>query len=241
MDVWNYSLTINDPEFNKQKSDKLNQIRTLIIKYGMREAEEMWSEQNQPHKMFLKAKKLFEWQKNMWQQKQNRLDAEKTIKTFYPWQQFLREELMKKPDDRTVWVVLDKNAPNGKTFFQKTMMHENPGKVVKLPYNLTKTHLDAIGNQSRTLFIDVPWETNKFKLATIQNIKDGYVVRRTKPGRIDPLHVVLFSNKPLCWKNLAEDRWKILHITAEPNMAWQDNVFKILTLSEYIYSFTQDK
>jgi hypothetical protein len=51
----------------------------------------------------------------------------------------------------------------------------------------------------------------------------------------------LFSNKPLCWKNLAEDRWKILHITAEPNMAWQDNVFKILTLSEYIYSFTQDK
>jgi hypothetical protein len=57
MDVWNYSLTINDPEFNKQKSDKLNQIRTLIIKYGMREAEEMWSEQNQPHKMFLKAKK----------------------------------------------------------------------------------------------------------------------------------------------------------------------------------------
>jgi hypothetical protein len=51
--------------------------------------------------------------------------------------------------------------------------------------------------------------------------------------------VVLFSNKPLCWKDLTEDRWKILHITAKQGFACQDDAFEILTLSEYLSATVQ--
>jgi hypothetical protein len=52
--------------------------------------------------------------------------------------------------------------------------------------------------------------------------------------------VVLFSNKPPPFEDLSEDRWKIINITAEPKMAWKDNVFEVLSLSEYLSSTTQD-
>jgi hypothetical protein len=52
--------------------------------------------------------------------------------------------------------------------------------------------------------------------------------------------VVLFSNKPPCWKNVIENRWKILHITAKEKCAYQDDAFEILSLSEYISATNTD-
>jgi len=212
---------------------KIQKKALLLIKEkGIARAGGEWAIQNLPPKLFDNAVNNFLWYKRIFEQRKRRLAAEKQASLFYPWQLFLLEQLKQVPYEKTIWLVIDKNGINGKTFFQRVFQDMRPDDVLLLSVNTTNNirHLTAKQQHYKIVFINIPRQNTKINLASVETLKKYHgLIYRT-----DPLHVVLFSNKPLCWKGLTEDRWKILHITAKQGCAYQDDAFEILTLSEYI-------
>jgi hypothetical protein len=116
--------------------------------------------------------------------------------------------------------------------------------VLLIPNSNTNNILHSAAKRKdyKIVFMNVPRQVTNINLAAVETLKDGHVSSGKYQGktfRTDPPHVVLFSNKPLCWKDLTEDRWKILHITAKQGFACQDDAFEILTLSEYLSATVQ--
>ncbi len=165
--------------------------------------------------------------------------SEKQASLFYPWQRFLLEQLKQVPDEKTIWMVIDKNGINGKTFFQRVLQDMRPRDVLLLSVNNTTKNIQNLNAKQRNIkivFINVPRLNTKLNLASVETLKKYHgLIHKT-----DPPHVVLFSNKPLCRKDLTENRWKILHITAKQRCAYQDDAFEILSLSEYISATNTD-
>jgi hypothetical protein len=229
---------------NALKAELQEKAKSLILEKGPEEAEEECAAQGLPQKLFEKAKKEIEWAEAMRERREMRHAAEKYVELFYPWQKFLLEQIEKVADDRTIWLVLDKNGANGKSQFQRTLVDKYPSKVLIIPDNNKRDILNLAAKHKKYnfVFMNVARQTKKIDLAAIENIKDGNVSSGKYQGKIirtKPPHVVLFSNKPLCWEDLTEDRWKIIHITAGPKMAWKNDVFEVLTLSEYLFSTAQ--
>ena len=237
----------NGKEFLRSYSSKnytLESAKLLISTKGKAQAGEEWATQELPPQLFKKAKKDFEWTDAMKKQKERRLTAEKKINQFYPWQRFLFEQLKQVSNDRTIWLVLDKNGCNGKTFFQKAVADMHVDDVLLISYSNTNNilHLAAKQKDYKIVFVNISRQTTNINLTAIETIKDGFVSSGKYQGdsfRTDPPHVVLFSNKPLCWENLTKDKWKILHITTKQEMINQNNTFQILTLSEYLWATAQ--
>ncbi len=191
-----------------------------------------------------KARKEIDWAEALKEQRKRRSAAEKYAESFYPWQKFILEEIEKVADDRTIWLVLDKNGATGKSQFQRILADKYPGKVLMIPDDNKRDILNLASNHKKYkfVFMNVARQTKKIDLTAVENIKDGDVSSgkyRGQTFRTKHPHVVLFSNKPLCLEDLSDDRRKIINITAEPKMAWKDNVFEVLTLSEYLSSTTQ--
>jgi hypothetical protein len=236
-------------DFSYQGSSKkcpLEKAKLLILEKGKAQAGEEWAAQGLPPQLFKKAIKDFEWAEAMRRQKERRLAAEKKVSSFYPWQRFLLEQLKQMSDDRTIWLVLDKNGCNGKTLFQKVLKDMLVDDVLLIPNSNTNNilHSAAKHKDYKIVFMNVPRQDTNINLAAVETIKDGHVSSGKYQGqtfRTDPPHVVLFSNKPLCWKDLTEDRWKILNITAKQGFACQDDAFEILTLSEYLSATVQEE
>jgi hypothetical protein len=221
------------------KKSTLEKAKELILEKGKAQAGEEWAAQELPPHLFKKAKKDFEWAEAYRRQKDRRLAAEKQVISFYPWQLFLLEQLKQVPDKRTIWLVLDKNGCNGKTFFQIVLQDLRVDDVLLIPVSNTNNMLHSASKHKdyKIVFMNVARQFTNINLAAVEIIKDGHVSSGKYQGqtyRTDPPHVVLFSNKPLYWKGLTEDRWKILHITAELGCASQDDAYEILTLSEYL-------
>jgi hypothetical protein len=230
------------------KEDLEEKAKSLILEKGEVDAEYECCAQGMKKKMFEKAKEEIEWAEALNEQKKRQSAAEKYVESLYPWQKFLLEELEKVADDRTIWLVLDKKGATGKSHFQRIVSDKNPKKVLMIPDDNKRDILNLAANHKNyeIVFMNIARQTKtkNIDLAAVENIKDGYVssgkyggttYRTTKHP-----HVVLFSNKPPPFEDLSEDRWKIINITAEPKMAWKDNVFEVLTLSEYLSSTTQD-
>jgi len=221
------------------KKYTLEKAKLLIIKKGKAQAGEEWAEQGYPPHLFKKAKKDVKWAEAYKRQKDRRLAAEKQVISFYPWQRFLLEQLKQEPDKRTIWLVLDKNGCNGKTFFQKVLQDMLVDDVLLIPFSNTNNmlHLALKHKNYKIVFMNVSRQVTKIDLAAVEAIKDAYVSSGKYQGQTftgDSPHVVLFSNKPPYWKGLTEDRWKILHISAELGCASQDDAYEIFTLSEYL-------
>ena len=217
----------------------LEKAKLLILEKGKAQAGEEWAAQGYPPHLFKKAIKDVEWAEGYKRQKDRRLAAEKKVISFYPWQRFLLEQLKQVPDTRTIWLVLDKNGCNGKTFFQKVLQDMLVDDVLLIPFSNTNNmlHLALKHKNYKIVFMNVSRQVTKIDLAAVEAIKDAYVSSGKYQGQTftgDSPHVVLFSNKPPGWKGLTEDRWKILHISAELGCASQDDAYEILTLSEYL-------
>jgi len=221
------------------KKCTLEKAKLLILEKGKAQAGEEWAAQGYPPHLFKKAIKDVEWAEGYKRQKDKRLAAEKKVISFYPWQRFLLEQLKQVPDTRTIWLVLDKNGCNGKSFFQKTLQDMLVDDVLLIPFSNTNNmlHLASKHKNYKIVFMNVSRQVTKIDLAAVETIKDGHVSSGKYQGQTyttDSPHVVLFSDKPPCWKGLTEDRWKILHISAELGCASQDDAYEILTLSEYL-------
>jgi hypothetical protein len=252
----NFSVRLkNTQSFNKgndftytgsSKQGTRETALSLIKEKGIAQASREWAHQQLPPKLFEKARKDFLWFGQILEQEKRCHAAEKKASLFYPWQRFLLEQLKQVSDARTIWLVLDKNGNNGKTFFQNVLEEMHEDDVLTLSNNNTNNllHLAAKKQCYKIVFMNVPRQASEINLAALETLKDGSVSSAKYHGKkykTDPPHVVLFSNKPLCWKGLTTDRWKILHITAELGCAGQDDAFEILTLSEYISATVQKK
>ncbi len=128
--------------------------------------------------------------------------AKKYVESFYPWQKFLLEEIEKVADDRTIWLVLDKNGATGKSQFQRIVADKNPRKVLMIPDDNKRDILNLAANHKKyeIVFMNVARQTKNIDLTAVENIKDssvpsgkygGKTLRTTKHP-----HVVLFSNNP---------------------------------------------
>jgi len=234
--------TIQKNKIQKEKiqKEKIQKKALLLIEEkGITRAGREWARQYLPPKLFDNAVEHFLWCERMIEQKKRRLAAEKQVSLFYPWQRFLWEQLKQVPDEKTIWMVIDKNGINGKTFFQGVLQDLRPRDVLLLSVDNTTKNIQNLHAKQRDIkivFINIPRLNTKLDLASVETLKKYHgLIHKT-----DPPHVVLFSNKPPCWKDLTENRWKILHITAKEKCAYQDDAFEILSLSEYISATNTD-
>ena len=148
-----------------------------------------------------KARKEIDWAEALKEQRKRRSATEKYAESFYPWQKFLLEEIEKVADDRTIWLVLDKNGATGKSHFQRIVADKNPRKVLMIPDDNKRDILNLAANHKKyeIVFMNVARQTKKIDLTAVENIKDGYVSSgkyRGQTFRTKHPHVVLFSNKP---------------------------------------------
>jgi hypothetical protein len=113
-----------------------------------------------------KARKEIDWAEALKEQRKRRSAAEKYAESFYPWQKFLLEEIEKVADDRTIWLVLDKNGATGKSQYQRILADKYPGKVLMIPDDNKRDILNLASNHKKYkfVFMNVARQTKKIDL-----------------------------------------------------------------------------
>jgi len=219
--------------------------KRLILKMGMPQAEIEYAKLELPRKIFYKTLEDIEWRQSLKQKEQRRLEAEKQKKSFYPWQKYLAEELLEKPsNDRTVWCVLDEKGCTGKSYFQRVigdLLGEDAVLMMPSASNHDTLFIAAKKATYKIVILNISRQSKAENFGALERIKDGIVHSTKYSGkyvRTEPPHVVLFSNHPLKWNSLTEDRWKILHIKREAD---KEDSFEIFCLSQYKNSIKNNK
>jgi hypothetical protein len=229
---------------NSTKPNTLDDAQKLIREKGKRLAAEDWADQNFSPETFLKAKRKDRWIKDVEEARERRIKAHKLVSTFYPWQQYLKEELEKPPNDRTIWVVLDERGCSGKSYFQRVIGDLYGDNVLMLTSSSNKDmfHTVAKNPDCKIVIMNVARQSKTLNLEALKYITDG-IVQSIKYSRryrrINHPHVVLLCNNPLEWGGLTEDRWKILYIKTGQEIENKIDSYEVLSLSQYLYSFAQ--
>ncbi len=147
------------------------------------------------------------------------------MKTLYPWQQTILNQL-DVWDTRTVNVVIDKKGGKGKTCLMTYAMAHKLAK--KIPF--VNSHKDLMRmaycvGVSRCYMMDLPRALDKKNLAglyaAIEELKSGwcYDDRYTfKQRMFDCPNIWLFTNKDPDLNLLSRDRWRCWKIDEERNL-----------------------
>jgi hypothetical protein len=227
------------------KKDTTQLAQKMILEMGKNRAEEEWAECGFSGEKFNKALKQVSWMEEVKKKKERRLKAEEQASKFYHWQQYLAKELEKSADDRTIWCVLDEKGCNGKSYFQRVIGDLYENDVLMMPNGSTRDMYFLASNNVgyKIVMMNIVRQSDTVNLSALEGIKDGLIQStkyRAKNARMDPPHVILLSNIPLEWGGLTEDRWKILYIKPEHDLAMKDS-YEVLSLSEYLSCFSGKK
>lgn len=133
------------------------------------------------------------------------------------WQQQVVDICDSVADDRTVWWFWSKVGMVGKTSIVKYVCAKMGNKAL-LVGGGEKDVLHACTEMKETLEV-VFWNTCKddteISYKTIEKLKDGlWFSGKYESGmtNINPVHVIVFSNRPPQLDKLSEDRWKIVKL-----------------------------
>lgn len=218
-----------------RQSKKLNpQANELISKYGISIAREIWAKEKRFYRDFEKAEQQYRWEESVLCKKTLREEAEKRLEDLFPWQEYVYKIFLSKPDDRTIYVVLDQNGGNGKTFLQNMITDMHPDDVVDVKTGKTEDMTKLVQQKGNVKLLQINLSrprNGNLNLAAIEDMKDGNfssMKYASKSIRIQSPHVFIYTNKELKWKLMTTDRWKIIHLEKK-----YDQGFKIFTWLEW--------
>jgi len=208
-------------KFSRSTTKSNPDVHNLIRKYGISKAKEKWVKYKKSYKIFERAEKQFKWEMDVICKKGMRQEAEKRLQNLFPWQDYVYKIFLSTPDDRTIYVVLDKDGGNGKTYLQNIFKDVYPDEVVDVrngkPEDMKK--LAEQGGQFKMLQLNISRQkVGKLCLASIEEIKDGNFASMkysSKTLRIKNPHVFIYTNTELKWEEMTTERWMIVHLNKE--------------------------
>lgn len=225
----NFIVIDENPEKDASKTELKNErIIELLKKYGHLSDHELTKALFRDNVSLsdinnVKKRKQLEQKLNL---KDSMINEAKKIK-WKEWQQALINELIKETHPREIIVVIDKVGNAGKTFFMKNWKICNEDTVCNLTNGKTEDLLHIISKKPNvnTVFLNLPRSLHgAINYEAIESIKDGEFSSNKYEGievTIPPTKLVIFTNKPLKWSKISQDRWKIMVIHQE-NYKWHD-------------------
>jgi len=158
----------------------------------------------------------------------------------HPWQNSMldliyneKKEEFRRPDDRTITWIMDKNGNTGKSKMVKWLCINRPDEIIKITFGTSsqlKTSLVSTGPKI-CYIIDIPrtigFEDKIINLITVvEDLKNGHIVSNMygKHGQLimDPPHIIILSNEKCPVKLMSKDRWKRYEIN--PNSFELDTI-----------------
>ena len=205
-----------------------------IKEMGVSRAGEWWAENHLPFKEFDKAEAQYNWEQEKTIHSKLRKQAEVHKDKLYPWQKYVYDIFKQVPDMRKIYVVLDEEGGNGKTTLQNMLSDLHPDEVVDIKNGNTRdmTYLAKNIGKYKMIQLNLTRQTiGIVNLSAIESMKDGNFASMKytpKKIRMEPPHVVIYTNTALDWENLTEDRLEIIHLSKE----YEDG-FQKFTLLEW--------
>lgn len=136
-----------------------------------------------------------------------------------PWQQQVIDIISREPDSRAIHVVLDPQGGAGKSYLSRNYGVLHKDKILEMAAG-RKADMLYVASQKigyDTIFIDLcrgDFE-EQLSYAAIEALKNGsYISTKYESKQVygGPVHVVIFTNRPLDYTKLSADRWRILFI-----------------------------
>lgn len=167
------------------------------------------------------------------EQRREELQEEAEEHVLNEWQTFVNETIQEpKAHDRAIYVILDRQGGQGKTYLAMHYVDLYPNKAVYLN-NAKKAdmlHILAKYEDPHIISIDLTRSSiDRIQYDAIEMAKNGIfndtkydsqLIRyRKKP------HILLMTNQQLQWEKLSLDRWQILDLARE-KLKW-------ITVAEY--------
>lgn len=134
---------------------------------------------------------------------------------FYPWQEDLLQRLLKKPDDRSVIVVIDELGNSGKSQFQRHLIyHYGAALVTDKDGDIKHAIASRIKDGQpppKIVLVNIPRAGyHKIPYSSMEEVKDGLLFSGKYESNhyiFNHPHVVLFVNYEPEYDQLTEDRW----------------------------------
>jgi hypothetical protein len=139
------------------------------------------------------------------------MDSVKMLQTTKPWQQKLLLFLSENPDPRKILVILDKKGGQGKTWMVRTYAQAYPETTVHIINGKTAdlTYVATQKKNRRVIFYTIHRSGTNVNYSVMEQLKDNCFVNVKYRGNEifgNPPHMVVFTNMPLTWRKLSEDR-----------------------------------
>lgn len=141
------------------------------------------------------------------------------------WQELLAE-MIKKPDDRSIILIVDTIGNSGKSIFAEYLEYKGDAWEMP-PFRLMEDIMQcAMCIKAQNCYlIDMPRAMKKDKLsefyAGLEALKNGvcYEKRyRFKKRRMDRPQIVVFTNKDPCWEYMSMDRWEVYDMQSDHSL-----------------------
>lgn len=142
-------------------------------------------------------------------------------KDFYPWQKWLHEQLMKEPDDRTVYWLWSKTGKVGKTQFSRYMIYHHNAYFTSGSASDMKNGICELiqngGFYPEICIMNIPRSKDPSFISYqgIEELKDATFFSgkyHSTPILGNSPHFVVFANEPPEVDKMSSDRWIIKDI-----------------------------
>ena len=172
------------------------------------------------------------------------LEMFEDFENLYPWQQKLYNKIIDKeaesdfkiPDKREIMSIVDKKGKKGKSSFVKWLCYNYPMDIARLSFGTASQLRSAVFNMGKRkcYIIDLPRTKGKGDsifdlLSVIEDIKNGFVSSSMYGGdrqlMMDPPFVIVFSNSPLPYSSLSEDRWDLYTLSNDKDLVKSRNLY----------------
>jgi hypothetical protein len=209
-----------------ERDSKVEPIQK-IEEMGLSRAGEWWAENHLPFEEFDKAEAQYNWEQEKTIRTKLRKQSEEYKDKLYPWQNYVYDIFKQVPDMRKIYVVLDKDGGNGKTTLQNMLTDLHPDEVVDIKNGKTRdmTYLAKNIGKYKMIQLNLTRQTiDTVNLSAMESMKDGNFASMKytpKKIRMEPPHVVIYTNTTLKWEDLTEDRLEIIHLSREYKEGFQ--------------------
>jgi hypothetical protein len=144
---------------------------------------------------------------------------------------------LKKPDDRTIVVIVDFDGNSGKTSFFKYLYVNDPINIGRITYGTaSQLRSAAINIGKKGLYIIDLARTKGINdkqedlLSVIEDLKSGFVFSpmygHSNELIMEPPHIIISANYLLDPGSLSKDRWKIYEVTKDKGLGKENRLLE---------------
>lgn len=169
------------------------------------------------------------------------LDSKKNWK---PWQneifkKFFNEDLsIKKPEERSIYSLVDIEGQSGKSIFYKWLMVKiGEDKIGKISFGTASQLRSSVINMGakKMYLLDLTRTKGKADseddlMSTLESIADGMVFSpmygKAASLLMEPPHILITSNYLLDYELLSMDRWRVYEINADGTLGIENEIFQ---------------